>query len=242
MKRSLLHIDSISVRYGHVEALHDVSIDIDREEIVALIGANGAGKSTLLMSIFGQPKPYRGQIHFDGDRIDTLASHEVAHSGIAICPEGRRIFTRMTVSENLQLGALTAPKQANTQEDMDRVYERFPILHQRARQKAGTLSGGEQQMLAIGRALMARPRLLLLDEPSLGLAPLMVEKIFETLAEIAASGTTLFLVEQNANHALSLASRAYVLVNGEIHLSDTSDALRHNPEVEAAYLGGALDA
>jgi len=236
-QRHILEIDRIDAGYGPVQVLRGVSLHVDQGEIVTLIGANGAGKSTLLMTIFGQPRPSRGCIRFKGEDITRVPTHEIAKFGIAQSPEGRRIFASMTVEENLLMGT-TPIGLAHADEDLLKSYEMFPRLKERRSQRAGTLSGGEQQMLAIARALMGRPGLLLLDEPSLGLAPLIVKQIFEILAEIASTGTTIFLVEQNANHALKLADRGYVLANGEIRLSGTGDELLADPEVRKAYLGG----
>ena len=233
----LLELQEVDAAYGPVQALKRVSLHVDAGEIVTLIGANGAGKSTLLATVFGEPRAARGHIRFNGRDITGIATHEVAKLGIALVPEGRRIFSGMTVEENLLMGTICIGP-AHVEPDLIKVFEMFPRLKERLRQRAGTLSGGEQQMLAIARALMGRPGLLLLDEPSLGLAPLVVRQIFETLAEIAAAGTTVFLVEQNANHALRLAGRGYVLVNGEIRLSGTGNELLANPEVRKAYLGG----
>jgi branched-chain amino acid transport system ATP-binding protein len=233
----LLELQEVDAAYGPVRALKGVSLQVDAGEIVTLIGANGAGKSTLLMTIFGEPRAAKGRISFKGRDLGSVPTHEIARLGIALVPEGRRIFSGMTVEENLLMGTICIGT-AHVEEDLVKVFEMFPRLQERFRQRAGTLSGGEQQMLAIARALMGRPTLLLLDEPSLGLAPLVVRQIFETLAEIAAAGTTVFLVEQNANHALRLAGRGYVLVNGEIRLSGSGAELLANPEVRKAYLGG----
>jgi branched-chain amino acid transport system ATP-binding protein len=234
----LLRIEGVHTFYGQIEALRGVSMEVAQGEIVTLIGANGAGKTTLLMSICGSPAPRQGRILLEGKAITRLPTYEIMRRGIAHAPEGRRIFPRMTVLENLQMGALTADPAVFDQ-DLERVLALFPILKQRIGQRGGTLSGGEQQMLAIGRALMARPRLLLLDEPSLGLAPLIVKQIFEVIREInACDGVTVFLVEQNAHHALRLAHRAYVLVNGQVTLQGTGAELLANPEVRAAYLEG----
>jgi branched-chain amino acid transport system ATP-binding protein len=238
----LLKLDSISARYGAVQALHDVSMDVRAGEIVTLIGANGAGKTTLMMTICGQPRASGGHVHFDGADITNLPTDEIVRRGIALVPEGRRIFGRLTVFENLQLGALSAdPKHfAN---DIERVCTLFPRLKERMSQSGGTLSGGEQQMLAIARALMSRPKLLLLDEPSLGLAPLIIKQIFTTLSEInAKERITIFLVEQNAHIALRFAHRGYVLVNGRIMLSGTGAELLTNPDIRAAYLEGGAAA
>jgi branched-chain amino acid transport system ATP-binding protein len=234
----MLKIAGVHAFYGHIEALKGVDLEIEAGEIVALIGANGAGKSTLLMTVCGRPRAARGQILFDGREITGLATFEIVRLGIAQAPEGRRIFPRMTVLENLQMGA-TVADPACFDEDLARVFALFPILAQRQAQRGGTLSGGEQQMLAIARALMSRPRLLLLDEPSLGLAPLIVKQIFEVIREInAEQRVTVFLVEQNAYHALRLAHRGYVMQTGRITLQGGGRELLANPEVRAAYLEG----
>ncbi len=235
---AMLEISGVHTFYGHIEALRGVDIHVQQGEIVTLIGANGAGKSTLLMTICGTPQARQGAIRFEGQDITRLPTFEIMRKGIAQSPEGRRIFPRMTVMENLQMGAVTGDP-AHFAGDLEKVMTLFPILKQRAGQRGGTLSGGEQQMLAIGRALMSRPRLLLLDEPSLGLAPLIVKQIFEVIREInQQQGVTVFLVEQNAHHALKLAHRGYVMVNGLITLSGTGRDLLANPEVRAAYLEG----
>ena len=235
---TMLRVANVHTFYGQIEALRGVSIDVDRGEIVTLIGANGAGKSTLLMTICGKPTASSGSITFEGTDISRGATHEIVRLGIAQSPEGRRIFPRMTVTENLQMGAITADP-ARYEEDLARVFKLFPVLERRKSQRGGTLSGGEQQMLAIGRALMSRPRLLLLDEPSLGLAPLLVKQIFDTIRDInTQEGMTILLVEQNAYHALKLAHRGYVLVNGRITLSGSGPELLANSEVRAAYLEG----
>jgi branched-chain amino acid transport system ATP-binding protein len=236
----VLEVTDVRASYGSVEALRGVSIVVGRGEIVTLIGANGAGKTTMLMSICGQPRPTHGRIVFNGRDITRMGTDQIIASGIAHAPEGRRIFPRMTVLENLKIGATTAPK--NTFEaDLARVYGLFPLLKQRSDQRGGTLSGGEQQMLAIGRALMSRPRLLLLDEPSLGLAPMMVKQIFRIIKDInEKEGVTVFLVEQNAHHALRIAHRGYVLVNGLVSLAGAAADLLHNEEVRAAYLEGEV--
>lgn len=235
----MLQLESISARYGAVEALKGVDMDVKPGEIVTLIGSNGAGKTTLMMTICGQPRAAAGKVLFNGEDITALPTDEIVRRGIALVPEGRRIFARLTVYENLQLGALVADEK-HFRDDVERVFTLFPRLKERLTQRGGTLSGGEQQMLAIGRALMSRPKLLLLDEPSLGLAPLVVKQIFSTLTEInKRDGTTVFLVEQNAHMALRLANRGYVLVNGRIILSGTGAELLANPEVRAAYLEGA---
>jgi branched-chain amino acid transport system ATP-binding protein len=234
----ILQVKGVATFYGSIQALHGVDLDVAKGEIVTLIGANGAGKSTLLMTICGSPKARAGSIKLDGNEISQLPTHEIVRRGVAQVPEGRRIFPRMTVFENLQMGAiLTDP--VHFQRDLDRVFAMFPRLAERREQRGGTLSGGEQQMLAIGRALMSRPRLLLLDEPSLGLAPLIVRQIFDAIGKIAREeGVTIFLVEQNAFHALRLADRGYVLVNGRVRLSGTGKELLANQEVRAAYLEG----
>lgn len=237
MSDYMLEIQGVDASYGPIQALRNVSMNVTQGEIVTLIGANGAGKSTLLMTIFGSPRASKGYIKFQGRDITNIAMHEVGRLGIAQVPEGRRIFPGMTVEENLIMGTLPIGEHY-LNEDREKMFAMFPRLKERRNQRAGTLSGGEQQMLAIGRALMSRPKLLLLDEPSLGLAPLIVKQILNSLRDIASQGTTIFLVEQNANHALRLADRGYVLVNGEIRLSGTGQELLVNPEVRAAYLGG----
>jgi branched-chain amino acid transport system ATP-binding protein len=234
----VLKISGVHAHYGNIEALRGVDIEIASGEIVTLIGANGAGKSTLLMTVCGRPRASRGQILFEERDITGLPTFEIVRLGIAHAPEGRRIFPRMTVLENLQMGAAVG-NPAQFDEDLDRVFALFPILAQRRGQRGVTLSGGEQQMLAIARALMSRPRLLLLDEPSLGLAPLVVKQIFDAIREInQRQRTTVFLVEQNANHALRLASRGYVMQTGRIILEGTGRELLANPEVRTAYLEG----
>jgi branched-chain amino acid transport system ATP-binding protein len=234
----MLKISGVRTFYGHIEALKGVDVDIEEGEIVTLIGANGAGKSTLLMTICGTPQARNGSIVFEGKDITHKPTYEIMRLGIAQSPEGRRIFPRMSVVENLKMGAITTdPKFYD--EDLERVFRIFPRLRERQAQRGGTLSGGEQQMLAIARALMSRPRLLLLDEPSLGLAPLIVKQIFEIIREInEQQRVTVFLVEQNANHALRLAHRGYVMVNGHITLSGTGKELLSNAEVRSAYLEG----
>ncbi len=234
----MLSIAGVHTHYGSIEALKGVDIEVQAGEIVALIGANGAGKSTLLMTICGRPQASHGRIEFEGEDITHLPTYEIMRRGISHAPEGRRIFPRMTVLENLQMGAIVADP-AHFAADLDRVLTLFPILRQRQGQRGGTLSGGEQQMLAIARALMSRPRLLLLDEPSLGLAPLIVKQIFGVIAAINRDEKiTVFLVEQNAHHALRLAHRAYVMQTGEILLAGTGEELLHNEDVRAAYLEG----
>ena len=234
----LLAVRGVETYYGNIIALKGVDVDVHAGEIVTLIGANGAGKSTLMMTIFGAPRARAGSIHFAGQDITRLATHEIARLRLAQSPEGRRIFARMSVFENLQMGA-AVDDFAHFDEDLARMTTLFPRLRERIDQRGGTLSGGEQQMLAIARALMGRPRLLMLDEPSLGLAPLVVRQIFDAIRELnRTSGLTVFLVEQNAFHALKLAHRAYVMVNGRITMSGTGAELLARPEVRAAYLEG----
>ncbi len=234
----MLQLSGLHAHYGHVHALRGVDISVQVGEIVTLIGANGAGKSTLMTTLFGMPRCSAGKIIFDGEDITRLPTHQVSHRGIALVPEGRHIYPRMTVLENLQMGTAQADP-ANFEVDLKRMEALFPILEERRNQRAGTLSGGEQQMLAIARALMSRPKLLLLDEPSLGLAPLYIKKIFQIIRELNRDyGMTILLVEQNANHALKVAHRAYVLQHGEIVLSGTGQELLTSPEVRAAYLDG----
>jgi branched-chain amino acid transport system ATP-binding protein len=238
MSASLLSVHGVKACYGHITALRGVDVEIGEGEIVALIGANGAGKSTLMMTICGNPRASEGHITFAGHDITQLRTHEIARLKIAQAPEGRRIFVRMTVMENLQMGAAMADA-AHFSADVERVFELFPRLKERMHQRGGTLSGGEQQMLAIARALMGRPRLLLLDEPSLGLAPLIARQIFAAIRTLnTQEGLTVFLVEQNAFHALKLAHRGYVMVNGLITMSGSGHDLLERPEVKAAYLEG----
>ena len=238
----LLAIENVTAFYGKIQALHGVDLVVNEGEIVALIGANGAGKSTLMMSICGKPQCRDGSIRFDGHPLHIMPTHEIMRLGIAQSPEGRRIFARMTVLENLQLGALLTDPQYYEQ-DLDLVLSQFPVLKERANQRGGTLSGGEQQMLAIARALMGRPKLLLLDEPSLGLAPLIVKQIFSILKDLnVRQNLTVFLVEQNAWHALHLAHRAYVMVNGRITITGTGKELLEREDIHAAYLEGGSHA
>lgn len=237
MSEPLLEFHQVDVFYGPIQALKRVSLTVNEGETVSLIGANGAGKSTLLMSVFGQPRIASGEIRYRGEDISRKSTHFIASNGIAQAPEGRRIFPDMTVEENLLMGTIPIGDR-HQKEDKARMYDIFPLLEERRSQRAMTLSGGEQQMLAIARALMSRPKLLLLDEPSLGLAPLVVKQIFQILRELIQGGMTLFLVEQNANHALKLSDRAYVMVNGEIRLSGSGAQLLADPDVRKAYLGG----
>ena len=232
----MLELDDVHTYYGNIEALKGISIEVEEGEIVTLIGSNGAGKSTTLRSISGLTPPRVGSIRFQGKEIGETAPQDIVRLGISQSPEGRKIFPRMSVRENLDLGAYLR-RDADVDPDLERVFSLFPRLKEREKQKAGTMSGGEQQMLAMGRALMARPKLLLLDEPSMGLAPVLVERIYETVEEINKQGTTILLVEQNANFALGVSNRAYVLEVGAITLSDQSAALRENPDVQKAYLG-----
>jgi branched-chain amino acid transport system ATP-binding protein len=234
---ALLELEDVHTFYGNIEALKGVSLKVEEGECVTLIGSNGAGKSTTLRSISALNSARDGSIHFNGIEITRAAPQDIVRLGISQSPEGRHCFARMTVRENLDLGAYLRNDRSGIEADMDRVFSLFPRLSERARQKAGTMSGGEQQMLAIGRALMAQPKLLLLDEPSMGIAPILVERIYETIAEINRQGTTILLVEQNANFALDVSSRGYVLETGRVVLTDASDALRENPEVQKAYLG-----
>ena len=234
---ALLEVKDVHTFYGNIEALKGISIEVEEGECVTLIGSNGAGKSTTLRSISGLTPPRQGSIRFQDREITETAPQEIVSMGVALSPEGRHVFSRMTVHENLMLGAYLRRDDSGIKEDLDRVFSLFPRLKERERQKGGTMSGGEQQMLAIGRALMAQPTLLLLDEPSMGIAPILVERIYETIAEINKQGTTILLVEQNANFALDVSKRAYVLETGKVTLSDQSSALRENPEVQKAYLG-----
>ena len=236
----LLRVDDIQTYYGSIQALKGVSLEVHEGEIVTLIGANGAGKSTTLRSINGLNSPRRGRIRFQGRDITHASAHDIVEQGISQSPEGRRLFPRMSVLENLEMGTFQRADRGNRKavsQDLDRVYELFPRLNERKAQKAGTLSGGEQQMVAIGRALMARPKLLLLDEPSMGLAPIFVERIFEIIREINSQGTPILLVEQNALMALDVANRGYVLETGKIALADDAKKLKENPDVQRTYLG-----
>jgi branched-chain amino acid transport system ATP-binding protein len=234
---ALLRVEDVHTYYGSIEALKGISIEVHENEIVTLIGANGAGKSTMLRSINGLNHPRRGSIHFRGKNITREPPHDVVRLGISQSPEGRKLFPRMSVLENLEMGAFQRHDRAELRSDLDRVYSLFPRLAERKQQRAGTLSGGEQQMVAIGRALMAHPTLLLLDEPSMGLAPIFVERVFETIVEINQQGTTILLVEQNAMMALDVASRGYVLETGRVALADDAKSLLRNEQVRKTYLG-----
>jgi branched-chain amino acid transport system ATP-binding protein len=233
----MLELTEIHTYYGNIEALKGVTLAVEEGECVTLIGSNGAGKSTTLRSISGLTPARQGQVTFEGKEITRTAPQDIVQLGISQSPEGRKCFPRMTVRENLDMGAYLR-RDKSVSEDLDRVFELFPRLQERERQKAGTMSGGEQQMLAIGRALMARPRLLLLDEPSMGISPILTERIYDTIAEINRQGTTILLVEQNANFALGVSQRGYVLETGKVVLSNDSAALKEDPEVQKAYLGG----
>jgi branched-chain amino acid transport system ATP-binding protein len=233
----LLEVNDVHAYYGKIHALKGVSITVEQGEIVTLIGANGAGKSTTLKAISGLLKPRQGNITLQGQDLRPYPAHEIVYKGVSMVPEGRGVFSRLTVSENLDMGAYHRSDRSEIAEDMERVFKIFPRLFERRTQVAGTLSGGEQQMLATARALMARPSLLLMDEPSMGLAPVLVESVFDTIEEINREGTTILLVEQNAHMALQIASRGYVLQTGEIVLQDSADGLRENPTVQKAYLG-----
>ncbi len=233
----LLSVQDLSVSYGAIRAVRSISFEIKAGEIVTLIGANGAGKSTVLNTLSGLIKPDAGSIVFSGENIVGMKPHKIVEAGLALCPEGRRVFSRMSVAENLEMGGYTHSNEENA-ETRELVYEHFPRLRERRRQMAGTLSGGEQQMLAMGRALMSRPKLLMLDEPSMGLAPLLIEEIFSIIKTLGAAGTTILLVEQNANMALQVANRAYVLEIGKVVKIGTGEALLHDDDVRKAYLGG----
>lgn len=234
---AMLEVENIHVYYGNIHALRGVSLTVDEGEIVTLIGANGAGKSTTLFTISGLLRPREGSVHLEGEDLSIYPAHEVVGKGVCQVPEGRRIFTRLSVQENLEMGAFTRTDRDGIKQDLERVFNLFPRLRERRNQVGGTLSGGEQQMLATARALMSRPRLLLLDEPSMGLAPMLVESIFETVQEINREGTTILLVEQNAQMALQVAHRGYVLETGEVALSDSAANLRQNEMVQKVYLG-----
>ncbi len=234
---ALLELRDVHTYYGAIHALRGISVSVDEGEIVTLIGSNGAGKSTTLRTISGLLRPRQGEIHLRGKRIDGRRPHEIVEMGVCQSPEGRRVFARMSVHENLEMGAFSRRDRAGLAAEYERVYDLFPRLRERREQKAGTLSGGEQQMLAIGRALMAAPKVLLLDEPSMGLAPILVEQIFEIIQTINKQGTTVLLVEQNALMALGIANRGYILQTGEVVLSDEASSLARNPEVRKAYLG-----
>ncbi len=233
----MLELADVHVRYGSIRALQGVSFRVETGELVALIGSNGAGKTTTLRTISGLLRPTQGTVTFEGSDITSASTDRIVGLGISHCPEGRRIFGSLSVSDNLRLGAVTRSDAAEVAADLEMVFELFPLLRERVGQAGGTLSGGEQQMLAIGRALMSRPRLLLLDEPSLGLAPLMVERIFATIAALKAQGRTILLVEQNVHQALDVADRAYVVETGRITLDGPAEVLRHDPKVEQSYLG-----
>jgi branched-chain amino acid transport system ATP-binding protein len=233
----LLEVNDIHAHYGGIEALKGVSLTVEKGEVVTLIGSNGAGKSTTLRAITGLNPPSSGSVVIDGEDITHIPAHEIVDRGIALSPEGRHCFSRMSVRENLELGAHRRRKDPTVSEDMERVFELFPRLKEREKQKAGTMSGGEQQMLAIGRALMAKPKVLLLDEPSMGIAPILVQRIYATIGEINRGGVTILLVEQNANYALDISRRGYVLETGRVVLEGDSEDLRTDPEVQRAYLG-----
>jgi branched-chain amino acid transport system ATP-binding protein len=233
----MLEVQNIHTYYGNIHALKGISITVEEGEIVTLIGANGAGKSTTLWTVAGLLTPRQGKVFLEGEDLADCKAHEIVNKGVAMVPEGRRVFSKLTVSENLDMGAYHRGNRAGIEDDRERVFGLFPRLKERRNQVAGTLSGGEQQMLATARALMAHPRLMLLDEPSMGLAPVLVEDVFDTIQEINQDGTTILLVEQNAHMALQVADRGYVLQTGEIVLSDTADGLRQDPMVQKAYLG-----
>ncbi|MEK6256206.1 MAG: ABC transporter ATP-binding protein [Chloroflexota bacterium] len=234
---AMLEVENIHTYYGNIHALKGISISVEKGEVVSLIGANGAGKTTTLRTISGLLKPREGSVRLDGDELANYPAHELVYKGIAMVPEGRGVFTRLSVEENLEMGAYSRSDRGEIIHDLERIFTLFPRLKERRKQVAGTLSGGEQQMLATGRAMMARPTLLLMDEPSMGLAPILVEDIFKTIKEINDEGTTVLLVEQNAQMALSVAHRGYVLQTGEIVLSDTAKNLMNNKMVQKAYLG-----
>jgi branched-chain amino acid transport system ATP-binding protein len=233
----MLEVNNVHAYYGNIHALKGISLTVEEGEIVTLIGANGAGKSTTLKTISGLLKPSRGSVILEGEDLAPYPAHEIVYKNVSLVPEGRGVFSRLTVGENLDMGAYHRSDTVGIKKDLDRVYRLFPRLKERVNQVAGTLSGGEQQMLATARAMMAAPRLLLMDEPSMGLAPVLVESVFDTIVEINKEGTTILLVEQNAHVALQIANRGYVLQTGEIVLSDSADGLRENPMVQKAYLG-----
>lgn len=237
MSNPMLKLEDVSTHYGKIQALHDISLEVNKGEIVTLIGANGAGKSTLMMTVCGDPRASSGKIFYEGEEITSVQTDRIMRNGLAVVPEGRRVFSAMTVEENLSMGGFFTEKTLYAK-NMAHVYELFPRLKERESQRAGTMSGGEQQMLAIGRALMSNPRMLFLDEPSLGLAPIIIQQIFDIISMLRDDGVTVFLVEQNANQALRIADRGYVLENGRIVLQDTGAALLSNEEVRNAYLGG----
>jgi len=234
---NLLEVRNLAVAYGGIKAVRGISLEVKAGELVCLIGANGAGKTTTLKALCGLLPVAHGSVHYDGKPITSRPTHEIVRQGIALVPEGRGVFSRLTLAENLEMGAYSRSDSRAIKQDLQQVYALFPRLYERRKQQAGTLSGGEQQMLVMGRALMSRPRLLLLDEPSMGLAPLMVQKIFETIRAISAQGVTILLVEQNAKLALEAAHRGYVMESGVVTLCDEADALLHNPQVRQAYLG-----
>jgi len=233
----MLKLENVNTHYGQIQALHDVSVEVKTGEIVTLIGANGAGKTTLMMTICGDPHATTGTVQFDGEDITALPTPQIMRKGLALVPEGRRVFSGLTVQENLHMGAYFQTKE-DYEKEQEHVLELFPRLRERFSQRAGTMSGGEQQMLAIGRAMMSKPRMILLDEPSLGLAPIIIQQIFDIIQKLRDEGVTIFLVEQNANQALRIADRGYVLENGRVIMEDTGDALLTNDEVRKAYLGG----
>ena len=235
---SILHVDDLNVYYGSIHAVKGISFDVEEGEIVTLIGANGAGKSTTLNTVAGLLKPREGKVEFEGESLLGIAPHTIVSKGMALCPEGRRVFLQMSVRENLEMGAFTRKDSAEIADSLEMVFDRFPRLKEREGQSAGTLSGGEQQMLAMGRALMSKPRLLMLDEPSMGLAPILVQEIFDIIKSLHDTGTTVLLVEQNARMALSVADRAYVLETGRVSMSGDAAELANDDRVKQAYLGG----
>jgi branched-chain amino acid transport system ATP-binding protein len=239
MSEVMLHLEHVDTFYGPIQVLHDINLEVRRGEIVCLLGANAAGKTTTMKTIFGLVRPRHGTISFDGQRIERRPPSDIVRMGLVLVPEARRIFPRMTVLENLQMGAFIRTNKAEVKQDLDHVCQIFPRIKERLKQIAGTLSGGEQQMLAMARALMSRPRMMCMDEPSMGLSPILVETVFETIVRIRSEGVTIFLVEQNASMALSLADRGYVLQTGKIVLSDSAANLLENDLVRQAYLGGA---